>query len=517
MAKLTNSMFRRTAAVFAVALALGGCIDDSDDDSVDPVAPGSTPPPVGNTPPAISGTPPAAIAVGESYFFRPSAADPDNDALSFSIINKPAWAGFNNATGELYGQPGAGDVGTAANISINVSDGKTSQGIGPFAITVNESSTPTPPPANSPPVIGGAPPQTVQAGSSYQFQPAASDADNDPLSFSIENRPSWLQFNSANGFVAGTPSDNDIGDYRNITIVVTDGVATASLAFNLNVTAADSSNSAPTISGVPSTTATEGLAYSFRPSAADADNDTLAFSIVNRPGWLQFNSSNGRLSGTPRAADVGVHNGIVISVSDGEATTSLPAFTIVVAEADAPNNAPTIDGTPATEVMVGQSYVFQPTANDADNDPLTFSIVNRPDWLQFNATTGRLEGAPAAADVGTYNGIQMSVSDGTDTASLQPFSVSVVETATGSITLTWTAPTQNDDGSPLTDLAGYKLHYGSSPGSYSTTIDVGDPGLTTYVVENLLPGTYYFAATAVNTDGRQSDYSEEATKVLTTD
>jgi hypothetical protein len=91
----------------------------------------------------------------------------------------------------------------------------------------------------------------------------------------------------------------------------------------------------------------------------------------------------------------------------------------------------------------------------------------------------------------------------------------VTALATGSATLTWTAPTQNEDGSPLTDLAGYRVHWGTASRNYSNSATIPNPGVTTYVVENLLAGrTYFFAMTAGNSDGVYSDYSVEASKAI---
>jgi Fibronectin type III domain len=77
------------------------------------------------------------------------------------------------------------------------------------------------------------------------------------------------------------------------------------------------------------------------------------------------------------------------------------------------------------------------------------------------------------------------------------------------VTLNWQAPTENSDGSPLTDLSGYKIYYGSTAGNYSSNIPVPNPGLTTYVVENLAPGRYYFAVTSYNSQGVESAMSPE--------
>ncbi len=83
-----------------------------------------------------------------------------------------------------------------------------------------------------------------------------------------------------------------------------------------------------------------------------------------------------------------------------------------------------------------------------------------------------------------------------------------------SATLSWDAPTTNTDGSPLADLAGYKLYYGTSSGSYSQTINVGTT--SSYTVTGLLGGTYYFAVTAYDSEGNESAYSNEVSKAFTT-
>ncbi|WP_129641775.1 fibronectin type III domain-containing protein [Peristeroidobacter agariperforans] len=92
-----------------------------------------------------------------------------------------------------------------------------------------------------------------------------------------------------------------------------------------------SGNAAPTISGTPATQAAVGSNYSVTPQAKDDDGDTLAFSIQNKPTWAQFNTATGALTGTPSAA--ATFDNIVITVSDGKTSASLPAFAITVAAA----------------------------------------------------------------------------------------------------------------------------------------------------------------------------------------
>jgi len=78
--------------------------------------------------------------------------------------------------------------------------------------------------------------------------------------------------------------------------------------------------------------------------------------------------------------------------------------------------------------------------------------------------------------------------------------------------LLWDAPTTNADGTALTDLAGYKIYYGASPGSYSIVVDVGNT--TSYDFTNLPTGTYYFVITAYDTSNNESSYSNEVIKTL---
>lgn len=104
---------------------------------------------------------------------------------------------------------------------------------------------------------------------------------------------------------------------------------TASTA-SANCNVVPKTNQPPVISGTPATSVVAGTAYSFTPTASDPNGDSLTFSIANKPGWASFSILTGMLSGTPAAANVGSYSGIVISVTDGIAVVSLPAFSITV-------------------------------------------------------------------------------------------------------------------------------------------------------------------------------------------
>jgi len=370
-----------------------------------------------------------------------------------------------------------------------------------------------PDPVNNPPSISGTPATSIVEGMTYSFTPDANDPDvGDTLTFSISGQPAWASFSTMTGELSGTPP---VGTYSNIVISVSDAEFTSSLpAFTITVTATPPPNSPPTISGTPATSIVEGMTYSFTPDANDPDvGDTLTFSISGQPAWASFSTLTGELSGTP---PVGTYSNIVISVSDAEFTSSLPAFTITVTATPPPNSPPTISGTAPNQVNAFSPYSFIPTASDPDvGDTLRFEVTGLPSWASFNTSTGEISGTPIDTHVGVYTDIVITVFDTSNASdSLAPFSITVQAVSLGSVTLNFTPPTHNDDGTLLTDLAGYKFYWGTTPGVYTNSETVPSPGISSYVINNLVPGTYEFVATSYNEAGVESVYSNPATKVV---
>jgi Putative Ig domain len=215
----------------------------------------------------------------------------------------------------------------------------------------------------------------------------------------------------------------------------------------------------------------------------------------------------------------------VAAPTGAAATATTPAATAATSTSatqptsgsGADNSAPQIFGVAATTAKVGQSYSFQPSAKDADNRALTFSLSGAPSWLTFDPATGRISGTPSGADVGTDKAILLEVSDGISSVSLAPFSITVLAAGSsgGNISLSWAAPADNTNGSALVNLSGYVIHYGNVPNVYTSSITIDNPGLTSYVVEDLPPGTYYFSMTSTTTSGAHSSPSAEASTTIT--
>lgn len=295
------------------------------------------------------------------------------------------------------------------------------------------------------------------------------------------------------------------------------------IAFAAPVSAA---NQPPKIWGTPPTYAKLNAWYTFRPQASDPDTPKrrLRYSIANKPSWAGFSTYNGTLYGVPRKA--GRWSDIRITVSDGRASATLPAFTITAGNPSTgdsggsggsggtTNRVPTISGTPPTSIVAGNSYSFRPSASDADGDTLSFSIQNRPTWASFSTSTGALSGTPSASQVGSYDNIVIRVSDGKASAALPGFGITVTDVANGSATLSWTPPTRNTNGSTLTNLAGYRIYYGTSSGALNRTVQVSNPGVASYVLGDLSPATWYFAVRAYNSSGAESVSSNIVSKTI---
>ncbi len=132
-----------------------------------------------------------------------------------------------------------------------------------------------------------------------------------------------------------------------------------------------------------------------------------------------------------------------------------------------------------------------------DTTPLATSCDASGDWSGSKGPSGT-ETLPAISGSATYN-IEC-------------------EWVSSSALVAWTLPTQNTDGTPYTDPKGIKVYYDQTQGGpYENVVDLVDPNVTSHVVSPLIPGTWFFTATAYNQLDVESDVSNEASKVVGTD
>ena len=487
-----------------------------------------------NDTPTISGTPLTTINEDSAYSFTVSSEDNDTvtgDTATYSISGNSGWMDINESTGVVSGTPLDADVGTTSNIVVTVTDtdGLTAN-LSAFSITVHNT--------NDTPIITGTPDSSVDEDSLYSFKPIATDGEaniEETLTFSIENKPSWASFSTADGNLSGTPTNGDVGTYSDINISVKDesNVTVSLSVFSIDV---NNTNDAPVISGNPILTINKDEVYSFTPTASDVDSgDTLTFSIATKPSWADFNTSTGEINGTTTAGS----NDINITVTDSNGSTDKLSYTLTVTnissttpvinttfsdisknedfnqfsipisindvdiddnltlsiesngssvvsftqtwdnnisqadynnsqtfdlnitsianksgtvkftvnlsdsaglsvfktfnlEINATNDTPVIIGIPDPTVEQDGLYSFTPSVDDNDTaeegDTHTFSISsNKPDWLTFSPVDGNLSGTPTSGDIGTTNNIIITVIDGYGATDTLNFNLSVTD------------------------------------------------------------------------------------------
>ncbi len=241
--------------------------------------------------------------------------------------------------------------------------------------------------ANTAPEISGTPDTVVNIGDEYRFKPVVSDADGDTLSFVSRRVPTWLSFNDATGELSGTPTLADVGLHENILIIAKDGTDQTKLPlFSIEVV-----NPPPAIGGIPASFVNANESYRFIPQASDPNGDTLTYSIANKPGWASFNSRTGELSGSYNANKTRNYRDIVISVSDGMNTVSLPPFHIAV-----------IAGEMSTEctasIQTGASVSCQLPTDSVKN----FELIDPPRGFSIQPKTGIIHWTPTADQVGQH-------------------------------------------------------------------------------------------------------------------
>jgi len=261
----------------------------------------------------------------------------------------------------------------------------------------DEKQTTTPPvtetPQNQAPQISGQS-QTLRVGETLSFSPEVSDPDNDPLTLSVTNLPSWLSFNEASASISGTPEQ--AGKYANIEFTVTDGQLSAQLLIDINVEAKLVENTPPTLTSTPSDS-NEGQAYTYQLTFTDAQNDTVVISEVSKPDWLSFDATNLSFSGTPLFANTGEQQ-IRFRYSDGEVTQQAEQTFNIAARA---NSAPVVSPL-SSEVRAEQALSVQLVSNDADNDDVSLTVTGLPTWLSFDEQTSILSGTASNEELGEH-------------------------------------------------------------------------------------------------------------------
>lgn len=167
-----------------------------------------------------------------------------------------------------------------------------------------------------------------------------------------------------------------------------------------------------------------------------------------------------------------------------------------------------VSGVPPETAVVGEPYEFVPTVANAILPDLQFAYINRPSWSESYRRSGAIMGTPS--EPGVFSDIQIEAWDGVHFGISAPFTITVVapgSRSSGSVTLRWVRPTENIDGSALTNLAGYLIRYGTSAAALNARVRVESADSTTAEIENLSPGKWYFEVAGITDANLQGRFS----------
>ncbi|HET9693097.1 MAG TPA: Ig domain-containing protein [Steroidobacteraceae bacterium] len=152
-------------------------------------------------------------------------------------------------------------------------------------------------------------------------------------------------------------------------------------------------NSAPQISGTPATDATVAAPYLFQPTATDPEGNRLRFKVMGKPVWATFNSTTGKLSGTPQAVHVGTYPNIRISVSDGRLSASLPPFDLTVSQPKPPPK------------KANYGHYFATRSADTPADAAMLCEQSGVRGVVWRVTWGEVERAPGEYDFSAFDAV----------------------------------------------------------------------------------------------------------------
>ena len=262
-----------------------------------------------------------------------------------------------------------GDSITPWQILVKASDGKGGEGFQKLNLIVE----PIPPVAqdNLAPEITSTPRTNIRLGNTYLYQIEANDVNGDRLSYSLDSAPAGMSLED-NNVIVWTPGANQFGE-QEVVLSVSDGEATVTQSFNVNVTN-QSINNAPTITSVPELITNIEKEYQYNVTRSDADGDYVVWSLDNAPNGMVINPETGALRWNPTEEQIGEHT-VSVRLTDALGAFVGQEFTLYVNGTNTPSQ---VVSTPITRAAVNQEYKYQIVATDPENDQLTYSLGNSP-------------------------------------------------------------------------------------------------------------------------------------------
>src|SRR3989338_3953428 len=255
----------------------------------------------------------------------------------------------------------------------------------------------------------------TKTGQLLQFTLSATDPDNDTLTYGVSFVPSGANFDAYARIFSWTPNGYQQGNYY-MQFSVTDGEYSSYLTVTVNVTEAANSNSNngnrhPVWNTISTQTVTPGQFLQFSVYATDPDNDYITYEALNLPSGANFNVYSRTFTWTPSTGQTGSYVAS-FRASDGNGNYSDMGVYISVLGPQIVNNPPVfLNFNPPATGKVGQTYVYDVSATDPDNDPISYSLISGPTGPTINTSSGLILWTPTELQT-NFSNVVIAVSDG---------------------------------------------------------------------------------------------------------
>ncbi|MCL1475904.1 choice-of-anchor C family protein, partial [Argonema antarcticum] len=360
------------------------------------------------TAPKITSTPKSLAAVGNEYRYTPTVSNPDHDFLVFTLDSSPESMVVDPATGTLIWTPTSNSP-QSLEVALTVIGSRSGSYTQKYTLALS--------PINTPPQILSNAITNATVGRIYRYQVAASDRDGKSLTYSLANSPAGMKIDPDSGVIEWTPPTSNWFD---VSIKVEDGnggVVTQDYRLNAGTSIFDTP---PQIISEPVTSSALGQTYQYQVIGIDPTGTLpVRYYFYNYPpNNMTINSDTGLITWNPTASDVGSKDITVAAYSSyGTAYQTFSLSTIN-------NTAPVINSTPQATVTAGATYSYNVIATDADNDALTYNLLNPPPGMSIDKF-GQITWKTSVSDIGNKP-IQIAVSDGRQPPVISNYTLAVV-------------------------------------------------------------------------------------------
>ncbi len=344
--------------------------------------------------PSISSRAPSEVEEGHVYRYAIEAHDLDKDALSYQLLNAPKGMAVGEQSGLLTWDVDFQQAGLHA-IRVQVNDGKKGFQVQGFEIDVQN--------INRAPVITSKALLSSKENSPYRYRILVEDADLEGVTLTLDEGPDGMKLDPASNSLYWSPSYDDQGDYQ-VSVIASDGEDEVTQSYTLNV---QQVNRPPVMAAVAAQTISEGERFNLQLNAEDLDDSDLNFVLTQSPRGMGIVSGEAAIYWQPDYDQAGSHQVRVKAVDTDQAEHEIQ-FAIEVKNI---NRKPVINSEAVTLATENQHYFYHVSAQDKDQDMLSYTLLSAPKGMKLDRKNGYLNWKPGYKDSGQHE-VVLAVTDG---------------------------------------------------------------------------------------------------------